>query len=299
MSHGRKGPFVTTPVSARPHPGTAMTDEQRANFERDGFIVVPGVLSADEVAHYAAAVDRVYEEHAAAGKLAADRSLHKLNAVDSCPDLAPLLDHPKVFGLVWSMLGWNVHVYHSHLDVHPPLAEKKPFRFEWHQDGGRQNREIESDPRPRLSVKIAYWLSDVSETGRGNFQVVPGSHLTNWIAGPPRRDVEWPNPEGAIEVTANPGDAVFFDRRIWHARSNNYSQVTRKGAFFGYTYRWVHTRETMSADLPGLTPVQRQLVGLQDGDGDHAWGHYPADVPLYGLLKENDLLDPNNPPLKP
>ncbi|BCB76011.1 hypothetical protein GCM10022251_55910 [Phytohabitans flavus] len=290
---------MSTPVSARPHPGTAMTDEQRANFERDGFIVVPGVLSEDEVAHYAAAVDRVYEEHAAAGKLAADRSLHKLNAVDSCHDLAPLLDHPKVFGLVWSMLGWNVHVYHSHLDVHPPLTEQKPFRFEWHQDGGRQNREIESDPRPRLSVKVAYWLSDVSQTGRGNFQVVPGSHVTNWIDGPPRRDMEWPNPEGAIEVTANAGDAVFFDRRIWHARSNNYSQVTRKGVFFGYTYRWVHTRETMAVDLPGLTPVQRQLVGLQDGDGDHAWGHYPSEVPLYGLLKENDLLDPKHPPLKP
>jgi ectoine hydroxylase-related dioxygenase (phytanoyl-CoA dioxygenase family) len=111
--------------------------------------------------------------------------------------------------------------------------------------------------------------------------------------------MEWPNPEGAIEVTANPGDAVFFDRRIWHARSNNYSQVTRKGVFFGYTYRWVHTRETMSEDLASLTPVQRQLVGLQDGDGDHAWGHYPKDVPLYGLLKEHDLLDPKYPPLIP
>jgi len=42
-----------------------------------------------------------------------------------------------------------------------------PFRFEWHQDGGRQNREIETDPRPRLSVKLAYWLSDVSGPGRG------------------------------------------------------------------------------------------------------------------------------------
>jgi ectoine hydroxylase len=291
---------TTTPVSARPtSPGTAMTDEQREAFERDGFIVVPGVLDADEVAHYAAAVDRVYEEHQTAGKLAADGSLHKLSAVESCHELAPLLNHPKAFGLVWSMLGWNVHVYHSHLDVHPPLTERKPFRFEWHQDGGRQNREIESDPRPRMSVKIAYWLSDVSKTGRGNFQVVPGSHKTNWIAGPPRRDVEWPNPEGAIEVTANAGDAVFFDRRIWHARSNNYSTITRKGVFFGYTYRWVRTREALTDDIPGLTPVQRQLVGLHDGDGDHAWGHYPNDVPLYGALKDAGELNPTHPPLIP
>ena len=55
----------------------------------------------------------------------------------------------------------------------------------------------------------------------------------------------------------------------------------------------------MSADLPSLTPVQRQLVRLEDGDGDHAWGHYPSEVPLYRMLKEHDLLDPKHPPLKP
>jgi len=118
-----------------------------------------------------------------------------------------------------------------------------PFRFDWHQDGGsRQNREIETTPRPRLSVKVAYWLSDVSEPGRGNLKVVPGSHMVNWIDGPPRRDIEWPDPDGAIEVTAEPGDAVFFDRRIWHTRSRNYSEHTRQAVFFGYTCRWTTIR---------------------------------------------------------
>jgi ectoine hydroxylase len=144
-----------------------------------------------------------------------------------------------------------------------------------HVSGSRYADDIvpvgnEREPA-RVPAPDLYWLSDVSATGRGNLKVVPGSHTANWIDGPPRRDMEWPDPEGATEVTADAGDAVFFDRRIWHARSNNYSPNTRKGVFFGYTYRWLHTRETMSADLPGLTPVQRQLVGLDDGDGDHAW----------------------------
>ncbi len=78
------------------------------------------------------------------------------------------------------------------------------------RDSGRQNREIETTPQPRLSVKLAYWLSDVSEPGRGNLKVVPGSHLVTWIDGPPRRGIEWPDPEGAVEVTAEPGDAVFL-----------------------------------------------------------------------------------------
>src|SRR5215212_4294933 len=121
-----------------------MRDEQRAQFERDGYLVVPGVLAPDEVEHYAAVLDRVYQRHAAAGRLAADGSLHRLSAVASAPELAGLMTHPGAFGLVWAVLGWNIHVYHSHLDVHPPVAAARPFRFEWHQDGGRQNRELET-----------------------------------------------------------------------------------------------------------------------------------------------------------
>ncbi len=278
---------------------------QRAEFDKNGYLIIPGALTPDEVDHYRDALDRVYAEAEAAGRIQPGGSLHQLSAVANCPEAIDLVDHPATLPYIWSVLGWNVHVYHSHLDVHPPLPSKRPFRFEWHQDGGRQNREIETDPRPRLSVKLAYWLSDVSEPGRGNFKVVPGSHLTNWISGPPRRDVEWPDPDGAIEVCANPGDVVVFDRRLWHARSDNYSNVTRKAMFFGYTLRWIAIRDEndgiWSSELnEQMNPVQRQLLGgIRPGDGDHHWGHYPAETPLYGWLKERDLFDPSNPPLKP
>jgi ectoine hydroxylase len=278
---------------------------QRAEFDKNGYLIIPGALTPDEVDHYRGALDRVYQAAEAAGQIKQGASLHQLSAVANCPEAIGLIDHPVTLPYIWSVLGWNVHVYHSHLDVHPPLPAKRPFRFEWHQDGGRQNREIETDPRPRLSVKLAYWLSDVSEPGRGNFKVVPGSHLTNWISGPPRRDVEWPDPEGAIEVTANAGDVVVFDRRLWHARSDNYSDITRKAMFFGYTPRWIAIRDEndgiWSSDWADeMNPVQRQLLGgIRPGDGDHHWGHYPAETPLYGWLKERDLFDPANPPLKP
>jgi ectoine hydroxylase len=278
---------------------------QRAEFDQNGYLIIPGALTQDEVDHYRNALDRVYKAAEASGQIQPGGSLHQLSAVANCPEAIGLIDHPVTLPYIWSVLGWNVHVYHSHLDVHPPLPTKRPFRFEWHQDGGRQNREIETDPRPRLSVKLAFWLSDVSEPGRGNFKVVPGSHLTNWISGPPRRDVEWADPEGAIEVTANPGDVVVFDRRLWHARSDNYSDITRKAMFFGYTLRWIAIRDEndgiWSADWADqINPVQRQLLGgIRPGDGDHHWGHYPAETPLYGWLKERDLFDPANPPLKP
>lgn len=281
------------------------TAADRERFDRDGFLVIEGALTPDEIGRYRNALDRVYAAAEADGRVAPGGSLHQLSAVANCPEAAGLLDHPATFSYVWSILGWNIHIYHSHLDVHPPLADRRPFRFEWHQDGGRQNREIETDPRPRLSVKLAYWLSDVSEPGRGNFKVVPGSHLANWIPGPPRRDVPWPDPEGAVEVTVSAGDAVLFDRRLWHARSDNYSAHTRKAMFFGYTYRWIAVRDEndgiWTTDWAArLSPVQRQLLGgLEDADGDHAWGHYPSATPLHGWLKARDMLDPANPPLKP
>ena len=286
-------------------PAEPMTSAERARFERDGYLIIRAALGPDEVAAARIALDRVYASAARAGSLGPGGSMHLLSAVRNCPEVVGLIDHAATFRYVWSVLGWNVHIHHSHLDVHPPVRERAPFRFEWHQDGGRQNREVETTPRPRLSVKLVYWLSDVSEPGRGNLKVVPGSHVLNWIDGPPRRDVVWPDPDGAIEVTAEPGDAVFFDRRIWHARSPNHSEVTRKAVFLGYTYRWTAIRDDIGPmrgrDWSGqLTPVQRQLLGgVEGGDGDHAWGHYPDATPLYGWLKERGLLDPANPPLKP
>lgn len=290
-------------------PARAMTPEQRAQFDKDGYLIVRGALTPAEVEYYAAALDRVYDEQVSAGAVRPGGSMHLLSAVARCKEAVGLIDHPVTFPLVWSVLGWNVHIYHSHLDVHPRIPVRPPFRFEWHQDGGRQNRELEGEPRERMSVKLAYWLSDVSETGRGNFKVLPGSHRTNWIDGPPRRDIEWPDPPGSMEVQVSAGDALFFDRRLWHCRTNNYSPVTRKAMFFGYTLRWVAIRDEIAGAgdpqwVRSLSPVRQQLLGhVGKGipgelEGDHAWGHYPATTPLYGWLDQRDMLVHDNPPLR-
>lgn len=138
--------------------GQAMTPDERARFERDGYLLVPGVLDARRVAFHVSVLDDLYERHRRNGLLGEGGALHKLSAVATCPELAPLVDHPRILGLVWSILDWNVHVYRSHIDVHPPVGAEQPYRFGWHQDGGRQNRELETDPRPRLSVKATWWL---------------------------------------------------------------------------------------------------------------------------------------------
>ena len=66
----------------------------------------------------------------------------------------------------------------------------------------------------------------------GNLAVVPGSHLGS---RPDASGTE--SPAGAIEIIADAGDAVLFDRRLWHAASTNSSDRTRLIVTYCYSYR--------------------------------------------------------------
>lgn len=101
---------------------------ERERFEQDGYLIIRGALTHDEVLYYREALDRAYLSAGAESLVAPGGSLHWLSAVAHCPQVVGLVDHPATFLYVWSLLGWNIHVYHSHLDVHPPLAAPPPVQ---------------------------------------------------------------------------------------------------------------------------------------------------------------------------
>jgi hypothetical protein len=74
-----------------------MTAAEREQFERDGYLLIPGALSGNEVDFYRSAIDRAYADAVAGGEIADGEALHKLSAVTSCPDLLGLIDHPSGF----------------------------------------------------------------------------------------------------------------------------------------------------------------------------------------------------------
>jgi ectoine hydroxylase len=229
----------------------------KEEFERDGFVVVPRALGA-ELPRLERAVDRVWKAEAGSAG-----PLHRLGFAGLDDAFLDLVDHPACLPLVADVLGWNIYVYHCHLDVHPPEPHAVP-RWRWHQDGGRQNVELES-PRPRLSVKVAFFLTDVPTAEHGALRVIPGSHRSDTLS----REHE---PADAVPVLVEAGSAVIFDRRLWHARGDNLSSRTRKALFYGYTYRWIRPRDELNLDprrLARLTPLRRQLLGLADGTTDY------------------------------
>jgi len=173
-------------------------------FERDGYLVVENAPREGELRRSRAAVDCLWRQEARNGT-----ALDRLGFVGLDDVFLELVDHPATLPWVRATLGWNVYLYHCHLDVHPPLATSDGA-WRWHQDGGRQNVELES-PRPRLSVKVAYFLTDVPTAAHGALRVIPGTHLVDTLAC----DRE---PADAVPLLVRAGTAAVFDRRLWHAR---------------------------------------------------------------------------------
>jgi ectoine hydroxylase-related dioxygenase (phytanoyl-CoA dioxygenase family) len=262
-----------------------LTDKEREFFESNGYLVVENALDRSMNDRLIAAVDRVDARDRSvelAGQL-----LSISNIVHEDDAFVDLIDLTMTFPKVWGILGWNIYLYHSHLDVTPTEnAAAQDWSVAWHQDSMRVNDEIESDPRPRLSLKIGYYLTDVSESGRGNTLIVPGSHRRNELdCAQDGRS----SPDGAEPICVPAGSAVLLDRRTWHSRSANTSEMTRKVVWFGYSYRWLRPKDAMTVQhlYAGLDPIRRQILG----DGLSANGVYDpvdADVPLRQWLREHD-----------
>jgi ectoine hydroxylase len=285
-----------SPAGPVAYDGIRISDAQRADFDRDGYFIVRDAIPDELMERLIEAQDRVYADQKAKGALSpADQSMHLMGFLHRDKVFLELLELPTVFPLVWGILGWNIHAYHHHIDVHPPIPADVRKTWRWHQDGGRQNLEIETTPeRPLLSIRTAFYLSDLSEPGRGNFMCIPGSHKTSHLDRPQDLSADFEHPEGAIEVRANKGDVVLFDRRLYHGRSDNYSDITRRCLFIGWTYRWIapHEDRILTPEHPWwdeLNPVQKQLLGAGK-DALSYWG-IGDTYPLREYLRERGLID--------
>ena len=264
------------------------TEEQLKAFNDTGFLIVEDAISLEMMDALEKIVDRIDAAERAKNGLGPHKILSKFRTIIEDDLLLDLLDNRKVFPLLWDILGWNIQLYISHLIMYPPEppdAERISKGAGWHQDGGRPIPEMER-PHPRLSLKVSYWLSDVTHRDNGAMRLIPGSHKLDKI--PPCSDPE-NDPDGAMDLLVKRGTAVLFDRRMWHSRGRNYSDVTRKVLFMGYSYRWLRGLDynlMPEVILEKCNPIRRQLLG--DGvDIKGWWQPTDADVPLKTWIAEH------------
>ena len=257
----------------------SLNRRDREKFKKDGFILIKDVLSKREVKNLLSTVDAIWEKHHSKNQ---EHYLHMFDFFNQGKTFTNLISHKKTLPLVLGLLGWNIYMYHAHLDVNLPISKDSSPDLTWHRDNSRINYDFVDGKYPLLALKVGYWLSDVSTKGRGNLYVIPGSHKWNHKLGKTIKNDKLPSK--AIPIKAKPGDIILFDSRIWHTRSNNFSKFIRKVIFIGYTYRWIRPRDDaiVSPDiLFKATEFQKQLLSRDINSSSYT--PKEEDVPLKKL----------------
>ena len=264
-----------------------LTDEERARFEENGFLVVEDALSQKQVHDLYAASSDIVADYRRIHALADDVMANPFDFIGRGDLFLDLLNWHKTFPKVWGILGWHIQLYHTHMMTVPPEPHRQEGkRLGWHQDSGRLNQDFETNPRPRVSVKVGYFLTDTTIPDSGSVYVVPGSHLRNELQFPKGDESE---PVDAVALGVPAGSAIIFDRRLWHARGRNHSTSTRIALYYGYSYRWLKPRDDMTVDqlLDCCDPIRRQLLG-DSINGNHSFtSPREEDVPLRVWLNKH------------
>lgn len=243
-----------------PSDSVALTTEQKETFIRDGFLVIPGAVTDDNVS---SALSRVQE--------ALDKKQYNINGVTKpgskhpVPGFhKPVKQAPEILNLVYGsvlfraaeeLLGKGNVVIRENQGQIAYTTTSEEFiaqgmrmdaphpKFRWHVDAGHgKYATVGSD----FSLLMGVCLSDGQyiDENRGQFNVWKGSHLkthsalSEVIAQTPANDVVRTFKEQKLDVgdperaLLRPGDVFIAHQRLAHAAGINLCDVIRINVYF-------------------------------------------------------------------
>lgn len=276
-----------------------LTPEQERQFEEDGFFLVEDALSAQETGELLAVIDEFYAHYRQERNLGPHEPFQMRNIVALHPVFKKIMDHPGMLPLVVDLMGFNIQLRTSHLDVRPPqpaaVAEKElgsaESFFPWHADQPDYGWPLVDGVTPFMEMKIGYYLTDLSQYHSGAICVVRGSHRRlPWIEGDRSKRED---PERVFQVRVRPGTALVWRSALWHCVAPNLTGQARKCLYYGYHPRWIRPSDFEhqdSAVLEGCTPIQLQLLGeLGTGKKNYSGDDAVQPVSRYWRPKDEDI----------
>ncbi|MCW1958002.1 MAG: phytanoyl-CoA dioxygenase family protein [Mycobacterium sp.] len=235
-------------VSAGESVDAAVVEADLEQVTRDGYVILPDLLTADELAEIREASAPLLDRHGRnpfEGHLT-QRVYSVLNKTRACDRLA---DHPRVLALLDRLLMPNYLL--SMLQVINILP-------------GEQTQMLHTDdafyplPRPRKALGAAtIWAIDDFTGDNGATDIVPGSHLWG-----DRR----PEPGQSRPVVMPAGSCVFFLGTLWHGGGANRSDRPRLAVTAQYCEPWVRPQEaftlsTTRATVRAVSEDIRRMLG--------------------------------------
>ena len=250
-----------------------LTEEQKDQWKKDGYLVLNGVLSVEEIKKLTTVVDQMDKEHRKqlSSKGSQNESdvklyagLNKLNIIEVNDIFVELMDHPATFPVVLELLGPFIQLSMSQAMIRVPNPESKGLSHALHPDGGQAMQRIRVDKNSLpLQIKIQYFLTPLATPEHGNFTVVPGSHHRPFPAAQ-LGNAENPHNAEAVQLCVEAGDAAVFPHALWHGAASNRSNYARKTLIYCYNHHCFRAYDYKVPSpelLERCTPRQRRLLG--------------------------------------
>jgi ectoine hydroxylase-related dioxygenase (phytanoyl-CoA dioxygenase family) len=224
-------------------PFRRLTAAQAAQFDDEGYVVLDGVFTADELAPVVADLDR-YEARMDEFMRSQDGDrfmIGEAGAITFSPHAVvrseaarQLAAHPAIVELCYDLVGPDVRLYWDQLVYKKP---EKPRRFPWHQDNGYTFIE----PQQYLTCWIA--LNDAT-VHNGCPQVVPGLHARGTLRHTYVEPLGWEcfadHPD-AVAAPVGAGGIAVFSSLTPHLTGPNTTDGVRKAYILQYAPEGAHT----------------------------------------------------------
>lgn len=250
-----------------------------ADYERDGFLAIDELITQDEVSVYHEELERLISDpeirkdvrsiiEPTSQEIRSVFEVHKLSEI-----FAGLVRDPRVLGRARQILGSDVYVHQSRINVKPGFGARG---FYWHSDFETWHAEDGLPNMRTVSVSIA--LTENYATN-GGLMIMPGSHKTflgcagetpkdNYKKSLQMQDAGIPSDEmlsqfagahGIRLFTGRAGSATWFDCNCMHGSGDNITPYPRSNVFIVF-----NSVENTAVD-PFAAPVRRpDYIGARD-----------------------------------
>jgi ectoine hydroxylase len=243
-----------------------LNESQRTTLAEEGFLAIPSLFTAEEMATLRAAADALVlrtgpnvidEDDAPIVRMVF--GAHLENDV-----FARLARHPRLLHPVEQSLGEAAHVFQSRLNTKTGFVGAG---WAWHQDFNQWYRQ-DGMRTPRATV-VGVFLDDVNACN-GPLMMIPRSHSRGHIVVPEAVEVpieatiieEAAAANGIVPLMGPPGTTVFFDCLTIHGSAPNVSPWPRRIFYFNYVgascreLRPLRERHHCDSFVRGLTPLE-------------------------------------------
>ncbi|EST37824.1 multidrug DMT transporter permease [Streptomycetaceae bacterium MP113-05] len=250
-----------------------------AGYERNGFLAIDQLITPDEVDTYRAELERLTsdpvmradERSIVEPKSQEIRTVFEVHRISEV--FAQLVRDPRVVGRARQILGSDVYVHQTRINVKPGFGATG---FYWHSDFETWHAE---DGLPKMrTVSVSIALTENYDTN-GGLMIMPGSHYTflgcsgetpedNYKrslqmqnAGTPSDEslARFADADGIKLFTGKAGSATWFDCNCLHGSGDNITPYPRSNVFI------VFNSVENKAVEPFAAPVRRpEFIGARD-----------------------------------